>query len=691
MKTKAQIVAQLKKHKAISNQFSGKQDSNTKECEAFYAGDFMSYQDTIQFSDTRGSKKKAMVQFNRVKPYVNAVKGFMAQQRRKSRYAARLDDDKAQQLYSDYANAVADYVRDNANADQAESTADRDMLVRGIGCIETCMTYGDGYASSDPNGEILYIPIDNPFFDPYARRQNIIDSRWTGYDKVYGLEEALELFDKSEPDDFESAADEDSHSEIKLDKRTGANWRALQGYDWSNEEEKTVNVTFYQWYDIETYWRCQNPLYQAKDPSLQLSIQMILDGIDSDDEEFNPRAEIIICNNEIKSQLEDAFGDSIEFFKVKRKVFYTAVCSGDVCFDSYKSISQSCFSIQFKTGDYDAKNKIWTGMVNSMKEPTLYYNKALTELMFIIASNAKGGVLVERGAVTDVRDFESKYAKTDSVIVVEDGAISGQKIMPKRVQHQPSGYEDIVSLSDAAISEVNGIDKSFLGSSESKQETAALQRNRIRQVVSSLACYFDSITLFQKENARLLLDFLLIYAENNPGALIPILGENGKTQFMKLASDPFMVEYGITIQEAPQTPDEKREYAELLTQMADKLISVGDIAGKALYAVAIKYLPISKADAQKISSILMPDEGEIDPAYVKQLEQTVQQLQQESNMAMIENTKSLTGLNIAKAGEAKAKVQKFAAETTKTLEDADQTNLENKYIRKHPDTMEKVT
>lgn len=34
-----------------------------------------------------------------------------------------------------------------------------------------------------------------------------------------------------------------------------------------------------------------------------------------------------------------------------------------------------------------------------------------------------GGVLVERSAIEDVANFEQKYAKTDAVIVVEDGEI----------------------------------------------------------------------------------------------------------------------------------------------------------------------------------------------------------------------------------------------------------------------------
>lgn len=688
MKSDSEIVKQAKKHKSLSQSLLGKQYSSIREGQAFYAGDFMNYKDEMTFSGSRGTKR-AMVQFNRVKPYVNAVSGFMAQNRRKACYVARLDNEEAQILYSDYSNAVADYVRENANADQVESQQDRDMLVGGIGAVEMFMTYGEGYAGTDPNGEIGYAPLDilTCFYDPYARRQNLIDSRWAGYDKVYQLEEALKLFSGSKEDDFEEDADIGG-SDLKYDSKSGANYRTLEGYEWADEEAKTVKVTFYQWYDVEKFYRCSNPLYAATDPALQADIGLILEGLQTDLEGFDPRAEILILDGDLKKQVDEAFGDSVEVFEFNRKVYYSAILSGDKLFDKFKTLSQQGMTIQFKTGDWDAKNKIWTGMVQSMKEPTLYYNKSLTELMFTIATNAKGGVMYEESAITDIQQFEANYAKSDKNVMVADGALSNARIQAKKENVQITGYENIVQMTDASISEVAGIDKGFLGSSEDRDESGILQRRRIRQVVTSLANYFDSIALYQKENARRLLDFLKIYAENNPGGMIPILGQNGKTQFMKLVKDPFMAEYAVSIQEAPQTPEEKQDYATIMSAMADKLLAIGDPAGKAVLAVAMKYMPLEKTDVQKLTEILMPGQ-QIDPAYVQQLEKQVQELLSEMNQAQVAKLISEGKLNEAKVIETNAKVQSEAAKATKTLEEAQQVDLENKVLEANPDLIVK--
>jgi hypothetical protein len=222
-----------------------------------------------------------------------------------------------------------------------------------------------------------------------------------------------------------------------------------------------VNVSFYQWQEFESFYRADNPIYHLKNPQAVQLAAMQLDAIAQEfaDEEddafgFDPRAEVLSFGPDIKAALLKAFGEFIEVFEFKRKVFYTAVLSGKHVFAAFKSQCQQGFTVKFKTGDFDSKNKIWTGMVNSMKEPVLYYNKALTELMFIIGANSKGGVLVEKGAVDDIQRFEQQYAKTDATIVVNDGAVTAGRIKAKREPFLPTGYESIVQLSDASINDV---------------------------------------------------------------------------------------------------------------------------------------------------------------------------------------------------------------------------------------------
>ena len=682
MKSNIQIAKQFKQHLQESQRGLGSQYESARQNQSFYAGDLMAYRDSVQFQDSYGQKKKAMVQFNKIKPYINAVKGFMAQNRRKAKYVAHMDGNQMQELYSKYANSMADYIRAEANADQKETQQNGDMLICGYGAIETDMTYGVGESSTDPNGQIVMGRLDplQVGWDPYARETNLLDARWVFYQRDYALEDALDLFQDSDEDDFENSTDHD------IGEDSGYNYFPRGGrynkireanIDWSDQKKDMVKVYFYQWYEFETFYRAENPIFTLQNPQSILragmEMEMLAQEIDPETKDlfsFDPKAQILTFDDDIKSKLKEIFGNFIEIHSYKRKVFYKSVISKDHIFTKFRSPCQQGFSTKFKTGDYDAKKRIWTGMVDSMREPVLYYNKALTELMFIIGANSKGGVMVEKSAVEDIQKFEGKYAKTDAVIVVNDGALERGAIQPKKQPHTLTGYEQIIQLSDASINDVNGIDKSFLGSSENKQETGLLQARRIKQVVSTLACYFDSDTLYQKEHARFLLDLLPIYAENNTGGLFRIIGEDGRDQFIKISADKLVAQYDVVINEAPQSPEEKQEFATLISAAADKLLQVDPTAAKKLYAIALKYLPLERIDQQMISQILTPQQPAIDPAMVQKLQQQVQSLMSDITQADVKKKLSEFALNLAKVDEVRAKVGEIGSASIKNKADA---------------------
>ena len=685
MKSNAQIAAKFKKELGVSSRKLSKQYQNTKDCQAFEAGDIMDYVQRVQYTSTAGGKKAAMVQFNRVKPYVNAVKGFMAQNRKRGKYVARTDVAPIQEQLSLYSNALKDYILENCNSAQVETQQDGDQLVAGYAAVETNLTYADGYATTDPNGEVQMGRLD-PLavgWDHTAKATNLLDAKYVYYKEVYNLDDAMAMFTDTKKDDFQETDQADADGEYSY--FDGGNYdkeRVTEGVEWSDEKDKQVKVYFYQWYDVEPFYRCDNPIEALGSLESQmrgkLTLERIAGEIESEEDmfAFDPNADVLSFDKKVKTQLEESFGEYVEIFEYNRKVFYTAVISGDHVFRAGRSVSQQAFTIQFKTGDYDSKNHIWTGMVNSMKDPSIYYNKSLTELMFIIGANSKGGVMVEEGAVEDIQEFEEKYAKTDAVVMVNDGAISQNKIRPKKEPFSPTGYENIISLVDSSFAEVNGIDKSFLGSSENKMQTAALARQQVKQVTSALACYFDSGILFQKTHARILLDLMRIYAENNNGELFRILGEDGAQEFVRISADKLSGEYDISIVEAPQTQEEKLEFAEILSNMADKLMAVGDPSGKVIYAIALKYLPIDKADIQQITKILMPDDKQVDPAYVQQLEDKLKQAMDEQNQADVKKKLSSSALDMANIGKIEIGNQKTQADRVKVLEESNKISVE---------------
>lgn len=690
MKSTKDIAAEFKKRRMFSQSRLSSQYENTKRCQAFYAGDIMEYEDKVHVFSPVKPKKTILVKFNKVKPYVNAVKGFAAQNRKRAKYEARIENNKIQELFSNYANAIRRYARDNANSDQVETQQDGDLLICGYGVTESALSYGEGYLSHEVDGEMIDGRLD-PLcvgWDPNARETNLLDRRYDYYAKEYHIDEAVELFSQSRREDFEESSGEANESKYEYFPY-GGHYDKIAPLEFTKEEEGMVKVYFYQWYDIESYYKAANPLYEIQDPETVAAVYAFLQVMAEeyeDESAFDPRAEVLCFSKEMRSKLQEYFGDFLgEVHEFKRKVFYEAVLSGEAVFTAYKSISQQGFRRQFKTGDYHANTNLWVGMVNSMMEPATYYNKALTELMFTIATNSKGGVFAEESAIIDIVEFERNYSKTDGVVVVADGALTNGAIQEKKSPHVPTGLEDIVSLSHTALNDVNGFDATFMGSREFAEDTAAFQRQRIRQVTSLLACYFDSISLYQKIKARVELDLLRVFVENNKNMSVRVIGEDGQALFMKLQTKQLSVEYDVSIGEAPLSAQDKEAQASILTAIGDKLIMADPNSAKVVYATAIELMPLDFSMKEKIKQILVPESDNVDPGYVKKLEEQIQALMSEANQAQVEKVKSSALLDMARADEMREKVRKTQADTVKTLEEAKRTALESDLARKSPD------
>lgn len=692
MKTDKQIAEQCRKHKAISLRGLSSQKANIAKCNAFEAADYMDYTDKIQFTDQNGKKKRARVQIPRIRPFVDGIVGSFVQNRKKPKYSARVRNVMLQESASKYVNFTSEYLRKNMNADQVETQQDYDLIRTGIGAIETAMTYGEGRATRGTNGEpeMMNLDLANYWWDPKSRQTGLLDRRWDGYDEQRDLDEAKSLFTNSDDEDFEADGPSGSDGDYEYQDGMGSYDRIK--YDWADKKENLVNITFYQWYDIEKYYKAVNPVLSMQNPEAQARSMMEMETIKSevpDDEDFDPRAEEICFGKEVHAKLMKVFAGFLEPIDFNRKVFYTAVLSGDKVFKKYRNKYQDGFTRTVKTGKYDHKNNIWVGVVNSMMEPQKYYDKLLTETMFIIAANSKGGVIVERSAIEDVDEFSDQYAKTDSVCVVEDGAISGGKIQDKRTGYQMTGYEQIITLMDKSFNDVTGVDPTFLGDSANKLETALLHRQRVRRTFAVLATYADTVSLYQTEHARLMLDMMREYAQNNRGALIPILGEGGAQEFFDLSEDKLMFEYGVELSEAPVTPEEREEMAKTLTAMGDKYLSAMQFPkADACYALAAKYMNIDPDDLQQLTNVISGGPAP-DPAYVKQLEEENATLKNQITQSQVNNTNADTQKKTMEAAkieaqipEVRASVHQKAADTTKKLEESQKTEVETEILKR---------
>lgn len=680
------LLKQYDQHVQESDSQMRRQHSEAQDDHAFTAGDSMNYTASVE---DKGSR--AEVIFNKVKPYIEVVVGTMIQIRRKSEYSARVMEYEAMQQFSEYMNCLSDTFRKKANLDQIETLQDREMLITGYGAVDTNVGY-----ETDPNGTIVAecLRFDDIFFDPLAQATNMLDGRFVRRRKPYSRQEAEERFSDTPIGEFEAYTGMRGASQYYPD---GGEYDKIQP-DGTNDLD-LVQVNYYQWWELQPYWRVENPANSIEDPALKSEFVELLTNIeqarydDSNDddkedaERYSPTDEYLCLSPQQYSDVKrlcDEYGIKPVGVKQNKKAYYTALITDKTVMRKFKSPAQDGFTIKFKTANYDPVNRLWYGMVRSLKKPAEYANKALTEMLYIIASTSKAGVLYEEDAVTDPRRFEEQYATTKAAIRVNSGALSAGKIQPKGQPAMQTGYESVLQYANDAFPEVAGVSKEFMGTATNKNVSALFETQRINQVLASLATYFDAISLYQLEHARMMVTFIRQLAQNSQGRLIKIIGQDGAQRYDQLTEQRMVDEYDIEISEAPTTPAQREQTTQIMIDFADKMGALG----QNIYPAIVKWLPIKEADKQQLMKAITPDPQ----ASQQQQQQQAQQLQQQMalNEAIRQGTLAKASLDLANksfteaktinefadVGVTQAEVGKTRAETVKSLADAHKTGAD---------------
>lgn len=633
-----------------------RQHRMAKECLSMYAGNEYGYQ-VGQEGDTRN-----LVMINKAKSYIDSVGGFMAQNRRKPKYEARVPNNEQQELYSFYVNGVSDFLRDHGHFDQVEGQQDKQMLICGYSAVETALLFGEQGATRDPNGELAkeLIPYNKIYWDTQARGFNLLDCKMLMRKKEYRLKDALELFKGSTASDFDLGETE----AIDMQYFPGGGTYDRIGVA-QNKNVDLVQVYNYQYWQREKYFRVANPVFdlmkinpalaQAAYEGMITAHRMLVNQTSRTEQpdlfDFNPKQQILIMTPQLFKIMAPLFGEagiSLEYDESYRRVYYTKILTDHTVFDTFKNIDQNGFSIKFKTADYDESNHCFFGMMQLLKVPLLYSNKVLTELLRIIASNSKGGLIYERSATNSPRDLERNWAKPDASIMLEDGGLA--KVKSKTEPYAPNGYDQLLPLFDQYLSQVT-VDKNFLGNSENRDEPAALHRQRIKQVVTVLATYFDAITLYQREDARMNLSYIRAMADIDPSRSLRLVGDDGVARMVNLSPEYLVDAYDIVITEAPDSATEKDEKLQYLTNFT---ITLGQLRPDLAPSLAAQVVPhihfLTAQERSKLLQTLTPQ-----PPSPEQ-----QQVQQQTLALELADKK-------AQVDERNAHVQKMQAETAKIM------------------------
>jgi hypothetical protein len=677
--------------------------SDARESYDFYHGKQWDYNALEQLT----KQNRPAITFNRIQPFVKIVVGTMIQTRGEPKFIPRTVDDGGLNSddsgLNDMLNEANRWIRDTANSEHFEIKAIKDMVISGMGWTDERISYDD-----NPDGGVKkerIFPLEM-YWDPAATEMNLVDARYVMRVKFMDKDEAVELFDL-DPEDFSTQGEEgiaEKNDNIPYNDE-GVTSKARQNL---------LAVYEYQYRQREQYFRVDNFLDQLNQevipPQLEGGLEPQIteeDGLSPDiaiesdqqvlDEALsalpfeqtatllsaqqiqeqearanidkvllnlglNPESVIWSVSKQEFDTLEEAAiqaGITITSDKGKRWQYYRAFITGKTVAEHKKAFSQKGFSFNAITGEYNDEEGRFYGIVNQMKDPARYANKAFSQLLHAINSNPKGGIIYEEGAVSNPAKFEEQYLQSNSAIRVKDGALQSRRIENKATPQLPTGYEHILGLATGAMTETTGINLELLGQRNVAQ-AGILEATRIQQGMTVLAEMLDSIRLYAVLSARQTIEHIRQLVDNHEGRLIRIM--EGQARFEPLLKDNLAQDYDVIIEQIPSSVNQETEDFKSLSALLD--------TGKVPLTPLMQQAILEKAPIRKeIKDQLIQESlqaAQPNPQ-AEQLAEVQVQLEIAEKQANIAKTQADAALKQAQAAESRTDATSQAVETQADL------------------------
>jgi hypothetical protein len=556
-----------------------------------------------------------------------------------------MEDTGGDQESTDLLTSASMWFRDQADADDNDSEAFRDTITGGMGWTETRLDFED-----NPDGELKDDRKD-PFemvWDYNARKNNLIDATRLWNVKCLPIEEARAFaasmgVEGIEDDDLHAAwaanavwdGKSEAHvSEAVRDRMAGR--RAASG------ELQEAVIVHCQWIERVDMWRVPIPGPDGK--------LIPTDLLAEDYEAFKAKGKE--AGVEIDAEAEKAIG----IRKRKQKVHYQAflgnivlkampcACSG-LPDEENPTASRGHFNFKCITAKRDQTKGQFYGLVRSMRDPQSWSNKLYSQILHIINSQAKGGILAERGAFDNDHDAQESWARTDRITWVKNGKLSGANPAwaQKPVAQVPPALQYLMDVAQTGIHQVSGVNMELLGMREADQ-AGVLEYQRRQAGLTILQPIFDNLKAYRREQGELILWY--IQNDLSDGRLVRILGkEEGK--YLPLAKQASL-EYDIVVDDMPSSPNQKEKNWQLITQM---MPFIKDMMTPEVALALAEDSPLPAATVQKLQKL--QEQASQSPA--AQLAERMGKLE-----ADVLETKA--ALQAAQAEKAKADAQKAMME-----------------------------
>jgi hypothetical protein len=578
--------------------------TEARESYDFFAGVQWSEDDSAILRE----QNRPVVTFNRIARTINAVAGLELQNRQEVRFLPRtLDDSGVTELLT----GAAKWARDNCDAEDEESEAFQDALICGVGWTETRIDY-----EQDPEGMIITERVDTfeMLPDCNSKKRNFDDAKHVSRIKELPKKEYQDLLKKF------GIKDDGMAPGVFWNDTEGEPHDAQNAYRYENDysdrtsKPSTYSVVQYQWYESED-------VYQVED----------LDGkvTKLDKARYKKLKPMIEMHN-------------LRAVKQPQRKYYQAWVCGNRLLNKEESPCQKGFTFRGITGLRDRNRNVWTGIVELMKDPQRWANKWLSQIQYIINTNAKGGLLAESDAFKNPRQAEDQWAESNSITWLNPGGL--QKVTQKQPANYPEGLDRLLQYALQSINDVPGVNLELMGMAN-RDQAAVLEESRKQSGVTILAPFFDALRRYRKEQGRVLAYFIKEYIAD--GRLVRIAGQDG-AQYVPLLKDSLTFEYDVIVDDAPSSPNMKERVFGVLNQIIPMALQ----AGIPIPPDVLDFAPIPEALAQKWKQAINKPNPQAD-----------QMKQMQMQMAELEGKlkESTIYLNYAKAEQAHATGQNEAA------------------------------
>ncbi|WP_375702891.1 MULTISPECIES: portal protein [unclassified Bartonella] len=534
---------------------------NAQEDYDFYNGRQWNEQDLAVLHE----QNRPVMTFNRIAPLINAVIGAERNNKRQVQFIPRQEG-------AAFANQIltgaAEWFRDEADGEYEDSDAFQDAIICGMGWTDTRLDY-----EQDPQGKPIIARLDpmKMVWDASAVKSNLIDAQRLWYIDEKPLAVAQEMFPNVHWSDLH--ADWVKHQSFLQPTSNGMTQsyqseRGYQGEEGSGyQRPKMVTLAECRWFEREVVYKVLEPQSGRF--------------VDYSEQDFQ--------------NLSKTF-PHVQATRLNRKIVKRAFLGRKLLEAPDKPlVPPNQLGWECITGTFDKLSRQFYGIVRPTKDPQRWANKYFSQVMHLLNSQSKGGIMAERDAFDDDRQAVESWARADSITWLKSGAVSGGRIQPKPVAQFPQGFFQLFNEAKSALEQVTGLSSEFIGT-RAVNQPGILEQQRRQSSLNLLASFFDGLRRYRQRQGKIILYLIQNYLSD--GRLVRIAGDEN-AQYVPLTREMVTsLEYDIVVDDAPTSLNEKERTFALIMQL---LPLMQNFATPEIMLDLLRYSPLPASLIHKIA------------------------------------------------------------------------------------------